>query len=62
MATIAILELQRLRLSNCSAFDRIYAQLSFPVYCMAMGVLCDRGHAEEVAQEALTEVWLTASR
>lgn len=39
------------------AFDQVFTQLSYPVYCMALALIRDQAHAEEVAQEVLTEIW-----
>jgi RNA polymerase sigma-70 factor, ECF subfamily len=44
------------------AFARLYDELSPRVYGLARRVLRDPAQAEEVAQEALIEVWRTASR
>lgn len=44
------------------AFAQLYDQLAPRVYGLARRVLRDPAQAEEVAQEALVEVWRTASR
>ena len=44
------------------AFARLYDLVAPRVYGLALRVLRDPGQAEEVAQEALVEVWRTASR
>lgn len=44
------------------AFDLVFGQLSYPVYCMALAIVRDQAQAEEVAQDVLTEIWRTASR
>jgi len=44
------------------AFAALYDQLSPRVYGLARRVVRDPAQAEEVAQEALVEVWRTASR
>jgi len=45
-----------------NAFEVIYAELAGPVYGVVRQVLRDPAQSEEVAQEALLEVWRTASR
>jgi RNA polymerase sigma-70 factor (ECF subfamily) len=44
------------------AFERLYEQLSAPVFGLIRRVVRDRAQAEEVAQEVMVEVWRTASR
>jgi RNA polymerase sigma-70 factor (ECF subfamily) len=44
------------------AFEQVFAELTSPVYRLALTVLRDPAQAEEVAQEVLTEVWRTAGR
>ena len=44
------------------AFSELYEQLAPRVFGLARRVLRDPAQAEEVAQEALVEVWRTASR
>jgi RNA polymerase sigma-70 factor, ECF subfamily len=44
------------------AFERLYEQVSAPVYGAVLSVLRDRAQAEEVAQEAFLEIWQLASR
>lgn len=44
------------------AFEALYDQVSARVYGLAKRVLRDPAQAEEVAQEALVEVWRTAAR
>ncbi|NUT33366.1 MAG: ECF RNA polymerase sigma factor SigK [Hamadaea sp.] len=44
------------------AFARLYEMVAPRVYGLARRVLRDPAQAEEVAQEALVEVWRTASR
>lgn len=45
-----------------AAFERLYDQLSAPVFGLIRRVLRDRAQAEEVTQEVMVEVWRTASR
>jgi RNA polymerase sigma-70 factor, ECF subfamily len=45
-----------------NAFARLYPLITDKVLGMAVRVVRDRAQAEEVAQEALVEVWRTASR
>jgi RNA polymerase sigma-70 factor, ECF subfamily len=54
--------LRRVSLGEKDAFDRVYAELSGPVYGLATRILRDPAQAEEVAQEVLVEVWRQASR
>jgi RNA polymerase sigma-70 factor, ECF subfamily len=44
------------------AFEVVYAELAGPVYGVVRQVLRDPAQSEEVAQEALLEIWRTASR
>jgi RNA polymerase sigma-70 factor (ECF subfamily) len=44
------------------AFELIYGRLAGPILGMVRRVLWDRALAEEVAQEALLELWRTAPR
>ena len=44
------------------AFELVYGQLAGPAYGVARQVLRDPAQSEEVAQEALLEIWRTASR
>jgi hypothetical protein len=41
------------------AFEQVFAELTSPVYRLALSVLRDPAQAEEVAQEVLTEIWRT---
>lgn len=45
-----------------TAFEAVYDRLAGPVYGLVMEVLRDPAQSEEVAQEALLEVWRTATR
>ncbi|MEV5410481.1 sigma-70 family RNA polymerase sigma factor [Thermopolyspora sp. NPDC052614] len=45
-----------------AAFERLYEQLSAPVFGLVRRVVRDRAQAEEVTQEVMVEVWRTASR
>src|SRR5271167_3606769 len=45
-----------------AAFEAIYDQLAGPVYGVVLKVLRDPAQSEEVAQEAMLDVWRTASR
>ena len=54
--------LRRVSRGEKDAFDRVYAELSGPVYGLATRILRDPAQAEEVAQEVLVEVWRQASR
>jgi RNA polymerase sigma-70 factor, ECF subfamily len=45
-----------------TAFEAIYDQLAGPVYGVILKVLRDPAQSEEVAQEAMLDVWRTASR
>jgi len=44
------------------AFESVYDQVSAPVFGVIRRVLRDAAQSEEVAQEALLEVWRTADR
>jgi RNA polymerase sigma-70 factor, ECF subfamily len=45
-----------------AAFEAVYDRLAGPVYGLICKVVRDRAQSEEVAQEALLEVWRAASR
>jgi RNA polymerase sigma-70 factor (ECF subfamily) len=44
------------------AFDQVFAQLSEPVYRLALALVRDAAQAEEIAQEVLAEIWRLAGR
>ncbi|MGH3377391.1 MAG: sigma-70 family RNA polymerase sigma factor [Actinoallomurus sp.] len=44
------------------AFERVYEEVSGPVYGLALRIVRDPAQSEEVAQEVLVDVWRTASR
>jgi RNA polymerase sigma-70 factor, ECF subfamily len=44
------------------AFERVYDEVSGPVYGLALRIVRDPAQSEEVAQEVLVDVWRTASR
>jgi RNA polymerase sigma-70 factor (ECF subfamily) len=44
------------------AFDQVFAQLSGPVYRLALALVRDAAQAEEIAQEVLAEIWRVADR
>ncbi len=52
--------LSRIALADDVAFARFYDLTCNRVYGMALRVLCDRGFAEEVTQEAYLQVWRSA--
>lgn len=54
--------LNRVARGDHAAFEAIYDQLAGPVYGVIRKVVRDPAQSEEVAQEALLEVWRTASR
>ncbi len=54
--------LARVARGDHEAFERLYREVGGPVLGIALRVVVDRAHAEEVAQEVLLEVWRTASR
>ncbi|TQL90348.1 RNA polymerase sigma-70 factor (ECF subfamily) [Actinoallomurus bryophytorum] len=45
-----------------AAFERVYDEVSGPVYGLALRIVRDPAQSEEVAQEVLIDVWRTASR
>lgn len=45
-----------------AAFERVYDEVSGPVYGLALRIVRDPAQSEEVAQEVLVDVWRTASR
>jgi RNA polymerase sigma-70 factor (ECF subfamily) len=54
--------LKAVALGDEAAFTRLYDQVAPRVFGLAKRVLRDSAQAEEVAQEALVEVWRTAPR
>ncbi|MET8159688.1 ECF RNA polymerase sigma factor SigK [Sphaerisporangium sp. NPDC005289] len=54
--------LRRLARGDRAAFDQVYDMVAPAVYGVALRVLRDPAQAEEVAQEALIEVWRSAAR
>ncbi len=54
--------LVRVARGDRSAFERVYEQVSGPVYGLALRIVRDPAQSEEVAQEVLVELWRTASR
>src|SRR5262245_15881096 len=54
--------LRRVARGDEAAFASLYDTVSPPVYGLARRVVRDPAQAEEVAQEALVEVWRTAAR
>ncbi len=54
--------LKRVACGDEAAFGTLYDQLAARVYGLVLRVLRDPAQAEEVAQEALVEVWRTAAR
>ncbi len=45
-----------------AAFEELYARIAGPVFGLALRVVRDRELAQDVAQEALSEVWRLAAR
>lgn len=54
--------LRRVARGDEAAFGSLYDQLAPRVYGLAQRILRDPAQAEEVAQEALVDVWRTAAR
>ncbi|WP_203935539.1 ECF RNA polymerase sigma factor SigK [Planosporangium mesophilum] len=54
--------LRRVALGDESAFASLYDVVAARVYGLVLRVLRDPAQAEEVAQEALVEIWRTAGR
>ncbi|MFI6481976.1 ECF RNA polymerase sigma factor SigK [Nonomuraea sp. NPDC050663] len=54
--------LVRVACGDEAAFERLYDQVSGPVFGLVLRVVRDRAQAEEVAQEVLVEVWRSAAR
>ncbi|MFD9890729.1 ECF RNA polymerase sigma factor SigK [Amycolatopsis sp. NPDC059027] len=53
---------QRVGAGDEAAFSRLYDAVSGAVFGLAVRVMRDRAQAEEVAQEALVDVWRRAAR
>jgi RNA polymerase sigma-70 factor (ECF subfamily) len=47
---------------DSNAYEDLYKRVSAPVYGMVVRVLRDRAQSQEVAQEALLQVWREATR
>jgi RNA polymerase sigma-70 factor (ECF subfamily) len=54
--------LLRVARGDRDSFERVYEEISGPVYGLVLRVLRDPSQSEEVAQEVLVEVWRQASR
>ena len=54
--------LARVARGDHRAFELVYGELAGPVYGVVRQVLRDPAQSEEIAQEALLEIWRTASR
>lgn len=54
--------LPRVARGDHQAFELVYGELAGPVYGVVRQVLRDPAQSEEIAQEALLEIWRTASR
>ena len=54
--------LSRVAAGDRAAFEQLYALTSSAVYGLALRVVRDPAQAEEVAQEALVDVWRLAAR
>jgi RNA polymerase sigma-70 factor (ECF subfamily) len=52
----------KVALGDAEAFDRLYDELSAPVYGLARRVVRDPARAEDVTQEVFLEVWRKAAR
>ena len=53
---------RRMAQGDRSAFDEFYAKTSGPVYQVIFAILGDRAEAEDVAQEAMVQMWRDAGR
>ncbi len=54
--------LQQTALGDLSAFERVYRELSGPVFGLVRRVLLDEAQSEEVAQEVFLDVWRNCGR
>ncbi|WP_062137067.1 sigma-70 family RNA polymerase sigma factor [Demequina aestuarii] len=54
--------LERTALGDAEAYERLYDAVAGSVFGLAVRVVRDRDMAEDIAQEALVEVWHRASR
>jgi RNA polymerase sigma-70 factor (ECF subfamily) len=54
--------ISQVALGDHAAFEAVYDELAGPVYGVVLKVLRDPAQSEEVAQEAMLDVWRTASR
>ena len=54
--------IRRIAVGDRSAFDEFYAKVSGPVYQVILAIVGNRAEAEDVAQEALVQLWRDAAR
>jgi RNA polymerase sigma-70 factor (ECF subfamily) len=62
VAEIETVLLDAVATGDHSAFDELYDRMQPRVIGLAMRILRDSGHAEEVAQEVFLEVWQSAAQ